>query len=134
MIALQALLITASLLSTPYGPSDAAAWSRSLGSRCPRHHIQTWMPEGNQVDLIDAFVSTLPRAQQVRHARLAGVAHVCAAEVAGQSCEKIVELHAVRRLGLLDRFSSYACSEAICTEPAICSTPTTSPARQARGR
>ena len=114
------LLATAMLPSTPYGPSDEAAWQRLLYARCPSHHIQSWMADGNQVDLIDAFISFLPRAKQTSHARLSDVHRTCASEVAGQSCEKIAELHGIRQLGLLSRFSDYACKRVICTEPAVC--------------
>lgn len=114
------VLATAMLPSTPYGPSDEAAWQRLLSARCPSHHIQSWMPEGNQVDLIDAFISSLPRAQQTRYAQRSVVRRTCASEVAGQSCEKIAELHGVRKLSLLAQFSDDACKRVICTEPAIC--------------
>jgi hypothetical protein len=78
------------------------------------------MAAGNEVDLIDQFIATLPKAQQSRHHRLSNVRKVCRDVQSGQSCELIVQRHGLRRMGLLDRFARYACQQAVCTEQAIC--------------
>jgi hypothetical protein len=121
MASLLLLLLTVPALPvTPYGPSDAHAWKMSLSAHCNGHHIQEWMPEGNQVDLIDGFTATLNNAQQKRLRILADVRRDCSQQQAGQSCEKIVDLHAIRHIGLLSQFSSYACKTVSCSEPALC--------------
>jgi len=116
-------LATAALPSTPFGPSDDAAWEQMLRRQCPAHRIQRWMPDGQKADLIYDFIDGLPPRSRARAKRLAFAGKICAAEQAGQSCEAIVGLHAVRQLGLLSQFSSYICSRASCSEPAVCESP-----------
>ena len=113
-------LATVAFPSTPYGPSDNTAWGRMLQQQCAAHHIQQWMPQGQKVDLISDFIDRLPPQTRSRAKRLAFAGEVCAAEQAGQSCEAIVGLHAMRWLGLLGQLSSFMCSRASCSEAAIC--------------
>jgi hypothetical protein len=119
------LAVLASLPMTPFGPADLAAWHRMLNSQCPRHHIDSWMPERSQVDLIDKFETPLPSKIQAEIAKAADARRTCANAEGDEanSCEKIVDIHALRKLHLLVRFTAYACSQAICSEPASCDRP-----------
>lgn len=120
-----ALFAAALLLpSTPYGPSDLALWHRMLENTCPNHHIDDWMPERSQADLIGDFVGRLPLQRQTAVAKVAAFDKTCAAAQGdgANSCEKIVQLHALRKLGLLRRFTAYACNQS-CSELAVCDRP-----------
>jgi hypothetical protein len=111
-------------VSTPNGPSDLAAWQAMLDRRCPSNHIAIWMPGRNKADLIDAFLSTLPRpkAAVVRHAAQSWrCAH--AEGSGGDSCEVLTDLHGLREAQLLAAFTQYACARVRCSEPAICDGP-----------
>lgn len=111
--------------TTPYGPADLATWHRMLDRQCPGHHIDDWMPERNKVDLIDEFEMALPSKVQAEIAKATDFQRTCAkAEGDGAgACEKIVDIHALRNLGLLGNFTAYACSRALCSEPATCDRP-----------
>jgi hypothetical protein len=111
--------------ATPYGPSDLAHWRRMLNSQCPSHHIDDWMPERNQADLIDKFETALPTEVRANIAKAVDVRRVCASAEGDEanSCEKIVDIHALRKVHLLWRFTAFACSEASCSELASCRRP-----------
>jgi hypothetical protein len=111
--------------STPYGPADAAAWHQMLNRQCPGHHIDDWMPEQNKVNMIYRYEAALPSTVRANIARAADPKEVCAkAEGDGAaSCPKIVEIHALRKLHLLSSFTTYACSQALCSESASCGPP-----------
>jgi hypothetical protein len=100
-----------------------------LNRACPSNHIDDWMPERKQVELIDEFEATLPSDVRVALAEAADARRTCAIAQGDEvnSCEKITDIHALRRLHLLGRFSAYACTHAICTELVMCDRP---PARR----
>jgi hypothetical protein len=110
---------------TPNAPADLAAWHYALDRQCPRHHIDDWMPQRNQDDLIDQFEISLPAEIRINLKKIANYSRTCAdAEFDGANvCEKDVEIHALRKLKLLRRFAAYACARFICSEPAICERP-----------
>jgi hypothetical protein len=122
------LLAALNLLpSTPYAPADLAAWHGMLNRQCPGHHIDDWMPERNKVDLIDTFVTSLSPDVRVRFRKATeklwrGTCAGAEGDGAG-SCEKIVDIHVLRNEHLLGRFTAYACTRAICSEPALCERP-----------
>jgi hypothetical protein len=119
---MRALLVTFILATTPYAPADMAAWHNILNNRCPDHHIDDWMPERNQADLIDEFEMLLPSTDKEALAKASDHNKVCASAEYdnANSCEKSVRIHVLRRAHLLGRFTDYACGQFICLEPALC--------------
>jgi hypothetical protein len=124
-------LATVLVPSTPYGPSDIAAWDRLLAGSCPASHISEWMPERNKADLIDTFEAHLSLTQQRKLRRVADTRRVCsdAQGDTANSCEAITDIHALRTLGLLASFTHFACAQVRCSEPATCEKPDTDTAR-----
>jgi hypothetical protein len=115
--------VAIALPSTPYGPSDDVAWGQMLKHRCPENHIQQWMPDGQKVDLLSDFIDRLPPQARTRAKQFTFAGQVCAAEHAGLSCEAIVGIHGMRRLGLLRQFTSFICVQAACSDAAVCERP-----------
>jgi hypothetical protein len=110
------------LATTPYAPTDLAAWHSILNNRCPGHHIDDWMPGRNQDDLIDEFEMSLPSRDKETLAKASDRNNICVdAEYDGANwCERIVDIHVLRKAHLLRRFTDYACGQFICLEPAVC--------------
>lgn len=119
---MKVLFAVLALVSLPQTPNDLTIWHQALGRDCPSHHIDVWMPERNQDDLIDTFSQTLSPRVQGKLRRVVDVQKVCAdAEGDGaSSCEKNADIRALRRLHLLARFTKYACARVSCSEPAVC--------------
>jgi hypothetical protein len=118
------LIAIVAAVSTPDGPADFAAWQTTLDRMCPSNHIEDWMPERNKADLIDGFLSTLPRRKATRVRRMSESWRCANAEgSSANSCEVLTDLHGLRKASLLGPFSRYACVRVRCTEMALCDAP-----------
>jgi hypothetical protein len=117
------LVLAVALVSTPYGTADSVTWHNLLKSQCSSHHIDDWMPERNQDDLIDEFEKSLPLKASAKLVKAgAHFNDVCADAVddGANSCEKIVDIHVLRKANLLRQFTTYACAQYTCSELADC--------------
>jgi hypothetical protein len=94
-------------------------WHAELRRRCPANHVEL-ISDPNQLDLIDAFTRTLPAVTQSRASAMADTTVRCSAEKMGFYCEMAAYLDAFKKLGILDRFATFACHRYKCAEAALC--------------
>lgn len=113
------LSVTVICFALPVRATDAwAQFDQDAKRFCPSHHLE-WLPD-LWSDLPDEFERTLSPA--LRH-RVASTADFrsCAREEMGFYCEGAVSMTAYSRIGILERFTHYACNRFVCTEGSICS-------------
>jgi hypothetical protein len=96
------------------------AWTKELNHTCPTRHVD-WGCDGCWTQLTGAFEERLAPRTRTRITHIADSRRRCANERAGVSCEMGRSLVAYERLGLLDRFTGFACKVVRCEEPGLCS-------------
>jgi hypothetical protein len=90
---------------------------------CPSHKLDLL---GDVYDeLIGGFSKTLPRSLDAKAKAIASYSRRCADETVGFSCEMAVYVDAYKRLGLLTKFTAFACDKYKCIEGAYCVNPRT---------
>ncbi len=97
-------------------------WEAEWRRQCPSNHLE-WFPDGSTDDLLGDFYQTLSPSLQHKVSAIADYSRRCSMEEIGFACEMSINLDAFNKLGLLKRFTAFACHHYKCVEASLCTLP-----------